>query len=96
MDEVLTEIKGQAALVAMDVTGSVIRQQLIPLTSPGLVGEVLAELGGESGLKCLVLGNFVKVITHIMNLTCLFLLEKSSSEEKSATTEGDTATEGED
>ncbi|XP_036842160.1 uncharacterized protein LOC118965558 isoform X3 [Oncorhynchus mykiss] len=36
VDEVLTEIKGQAALVAMDVTGSVIRQQLLPLTSPGL------------------------------------------------------------
>lgn len=51
MENVLTEIKGQAALVAMDMTGSVILQQLLPLASPGLVGEVLAELGRESGLE---------------------------------------------
>ncbi|XP_026229360.1 nucleolar protein 9 [Anabas testudineus] len=46
---VLTEVKGKAALVAMDRTGSITLQRLLPLSSPEQVGEVLAELGGESG-----------------------------------------------
>ncbi|XP_036842159.1 nucleolar protein 9-like isoform X2 [Oncorhynchus mykiss] len=98
VDEVLTEIKGQAALVAMDVTGSVIRQQLLPLTSPGLVGEVLAELGGESGLEFKTM-SCEKCGGHVVERALRQMprwREKSSSEEKSATTEGDTATEGED
>eukprot|EP00066_Takifugu_rubripes_P029110 XP_011618376.1 PREDICTED: nucleolar protein 9 [Takifugu rubripes] len=46
---VLTEVKGKAALVASDQTGSITLQRLLQLSSPEQVGEVLAELGGESG-----------------------------------------------
>lgn len=46
---VLTEVKGKAALVASDRTGSITLQRLLQLSSPEQVGEVLAELGGESG-----------------------------------------------
>ncbi|KAF7655344.1 hypothetical protein LDENG_00057100 [Lucifuga dentata] len=49
VENVLTEVKGKATLVAMDRTGSVTLQQLLPLASPDQVGEVMAELGGESG-----------------------------------------------
>ncbi|XP_054889821.1 nucleolar protein 9 isoform X1 [Poeciliopsis prolifica] len=46
---VLAEVKGKASLVATDRTGSITLQRLLPLSSPDRVGEVLAELGGESG-----------------------------------------------
>ncbi|XP_023150111.2 nucleolar protein 9 [Amphiprion ocellaris] len=49
VENVLTEVKGKATLVAMDRTGSITLQRLLPLSSPDQVGEVLAELGGESG-----------------------------------------------
>lgn len=49
VENVLTEVKGKAALVATDRTGSITLQRLLPLSSPDQVGEVLAELGGESG-----------------------------------------------
>lgn len=49
VENVLTEVKGKATLVAMDRTGSITLQRLLPLSSPQQVGEVLAELGGESG-----------------------------------------------
>lgn len=49
MENVLSEVKGKATLVAMDRTGSITLQRLLPLSSPEQVGEVLAELGGESG-----------------------------------------------
>lgn len=49
VENVLTEVKGKATLVAMDRTGSITLQRLLPLSSPEQVGEVLAELGGESG-----------------------------------------------
>ncbi|KAK2821944.1 hypothetical protein Q5P01_022009 [Channa striata] len=49
VENVLTEVKGKATLVAMDRTGSITLQHLFPLSSPEQVGEVLAELGGESG-----------------------------------------------
>lgn len=49
MGNVLSEVKGKAAMVAMDQTGSVTLQRLLPLSSPQQVGEVLLELGGESG-----------------------------------------------
>ncbi|XP_035490969.1 nucleolar protein 9 [Scophthalmus maximus] len=49
VENVLSEVKGKAALVAMDQTGSITLQRLLPLSSPEQVGEVLAELGGESG-----------------------------------------------
>ncbi|XP_029930123.1 nucleolar protein 9 [Myripristis murdjan] len=49
VENVLTEVKGKAVLVAMDRTGSVTLQRLLPLASPDQVGAVLAELGGESG-----------------------------------------------
>uniref|UniRef100_A0A3B3VEL2 NOP9 nucleolar protein n=1 Tax=Poecilia latipinna TaxID=48699 RepID=A0A3B3VEL2_9TELE len=47
---VLAEVKGKAGLVATDRTGSITLQRLLPLSSPDQVGEVLAELGGESGV----------------------------------------------
>lgn len=46
---VLAEVEGKAGLVATDRTGSITLQRLLPLSSPDQVGEVLAELGGESG-----------------------------------------------
>ncbi|XP_070775590.1 nucleolar protein 9 [Enoplosus armatus] len=49
VENVLTEVKGKATLVAMDCTGSITLQRLLPLSSLDQVGEVLAELGGESG-----------------------------------------------
>lgn len=49
VENVLTEVKGKATLIAMDRTGSITLQRLLPLSSPEQVGEVLAELGGESG-----------------------------------------------
>ncbi|XP_047444453.1 nucleolar protein 9 [Mugil cephalus] len=49
VENVLTEVKGKAALVAMDQTGSLTLQRLLTLSSLDQVGEVLAELGGESG-----------------------------------------------
>ncbi|KAK5859610.1 hypothetical protein PBY51_021155 [Eleginops maclovinus] len=49
VENVLTEVKGKAAVVAMDRTGSITLQRLLPLCRPDQVAEVLAELGGESG-----------------------------------------------
>ncbi|XP_074545013.1 nucleolar protein 9 [Halichoeres trimaculatus] len=49
VENVLTEVKGKATMVAMDRTGSITLQRLLPLSSLDQVGEVLAELGGESG-----------------------------------------------
>ncbi|KAM3604378.1 uncharacterized protein V6R79_010274 [Siganus canaliculatus] len=49
VDNVLMEVKGKASVVAMDRTGSVTLQRLLSLSTPAQAGEVLAELGGESG-----------------------------------------------
>lgn len=49
VDNVLTEVKGKATVVAMDRTGSIVLQRLLPLCRLEQVAEVLAELGGESG-----------------------------------------------
>lgn len=49
VENVLSEVKGKAALVAMDQTGSVTLQQLLQLSSLQQVGEVLLQLGGELG-----------------------------------------------
>lgn len=49
VENVLLEVKGKAALVAMNQAGSITLQRLLTLSSPDQVGEVLAELGGESG-----------------------------------------------
>ncbi|KAF3698948.1 Nucleolar protein 9 [Channa argus] len=46
---VLSEVKGKADVVAIDQTGSITLQHLLPLSTPEQVGELLAELGGESG-----------------------------------------------
>nr|XP_023660203.1 nucleolar protein 9 [Paramormyrops kingsleyae]XP_023660204.1 nucleolar protein 9 [Paramormyrops kingsleyae]XP_023660205.1 nucleolar protein 9 [Paramormyrops kingsleyae]XP_023660206.1 nucleolar protein 9 [Paramormyrops kingsleyae] len=46
---VLSEVKGRATLVALDVTGSVTLQRLLPLATPTQIGELLAELGGATG-----------------------------------------------
>ena len=44
MENVLAEVMGKAKVVAMDKTGSVTLQQLMPLASLDQVGAVLAEL----------------------------------------------------
>lgn len=49
VENVLAEVKGKASLVATDRTGSITLQRLLQLSSPEQVGDVLAELGGESG-----------------------------------------------
>ncbi|TNN74467.1 Nucleolar protein 9 [Liparis tanakae] len=51
VENVLSEVKGKAAVVAMDMTGSITLQRLLPLCSPGQVAEVLAELGGPEGAE---------------------------------------------
>ncbi|XP_071762560.2 nucleolar protein 9 [Centroberyx gerrardi] len=88
VENVLTEVKGKAALVAMDRTGSITLQRLLPLASPDQVGEVLAELGGESGsefkaVSCDRCGG------HIVEsaLRQMSRWTESSQKEPSATTE---------
>ncbi|XP_060762340.1 nucleolar protein 9 isoform X2 [Neoarius graeffei] len=49
VENVLSEVKGQADLVSTDMTGSLAVQRLLSLASPKQVAEVLAELGGETG-----------------------------------------------
>ncbi|XP_061111725.1 nucleolar protein 9 [Conger conger] len=49
VENVLTEVRGRALLVATDITGSITLQQLLPLAGPSQVGELLSELGGASG-----------------------------------------------
>uniref|UniRef100_A0A8C1SB94 Nucleolar protein 9 n=1 Tax=Cyprinus carpio TaxID=7962 RepID=A0A8C1SB94_CYPCA len=49
VENVLSEVKGQAVLVSMDMTGSVALERLLSLASPAQVAGVLAELGGETG-----------------------------------------------
>ncbi|XP_035286252.1 nucleolar protein 9 [Anguilla anguilla] len=49
VENVLSEVRGRALLVATDITGSVTLQRLLPLAGPSQVGEVLSELGGASG-----------------------------------------------
>ncbi|XP_051557463.1 nucleolar protein 9 [Myxocyprinus asiaticus] len=49
VENVLLEVKGKANLVAMDMTGSLALERLLSLAHPVQVGEVLAELGGETG-----------------------------------------------
>ncbi|KAK2868312.1 hypothetical protein Q7C36_000183 [Tachysurus vachellii] len=49
VENVLSEVKGQAGLVATDMTGSLALQKLLSLASLKQVTEVLVELGGETG-----------------------------------------------
>lgn len=49
VENVLSEVKGKAALVAMDMTGSLVLEGLLALASPAQVAEVLEELGGATG-----------------------------------------------
>ncbi|XP_066508727.1 nucleolar protein 9-like [Hoplias malabaricus] len=51
VENVLSEVKGKAALIAMDMTGSVALQKLLSLAEPAQAGMVLNELGGETGLE---------------------------------------------
>ncbi|KAM3865551.1 nucleolar protein 9 [Diretmus argenteus] len=90
VENVLSEVKGKATLVAMDMTGSVTLQQLLPLASPDQVGEVLAELGGESGsefktVSCDRCGGHIveSAIRQMSRWT------ESAQKEPSATTEGE-------
>ncbi len=53
MENVLSEVKGQAALVSTDMTGSVALERLLSLASPAQVADVLSELGSEfRGVSC--------------------------------------------
>ncbi|XP_073713916.1 nucleolar protein 9-like [Misgurnus anguillicaudatus] len=49
VENVLSEVKGKAGLVAMDMTGSLALEKLLSLATTVQVGEMLAELGGETG-----------------------------------------------
>lgn len=49
VENVLSEVKGKANLVAMDMTGSLALEKLLSLAPAVQVGEVLAELGGDTG-----------------------------------------------
>ncbi|XP_067308997.1 nucleolar protein 9 [Pseudorasbora parva] len=49
VQNVLQEVKGKAALVATDMTGSLVLQRLLPLANPAQVADVMAELGGDTG-----------------------------------------------
>ncbi|KAF7692421.1 nucleolar protein 9 [Silurus meridionalis] len=49
VENVLSEVKGQASLVTTDMTGSLALQKLLSSASPKQVAEVLSELGGETG-----------------------------------------------
>lgn len=49
VENVLSEVKGKAALVALDRTGSVTLQYLLPLASLDQVADLLKELAGETG-----------------------------------------------
>ncbi|XP_077472406.1 nucleolar protein 9 [Stigmatopora argus] len=48
VENVLSEVKGKARMVAMDRTGSMTLQRLLQLCSPEQVAKIMAELGGES------------------------------------------------
>ncbi|KAL0966345.1 hypothetical protein UPYG_G00294130 [Umbra pygmaea] len=89
VENVLAEVKGQAAVLALDVTGSVTLQRLLPLASPSQVGEVLAELGGESGSDLKMI-SYDKCGGHVVESALRQVSrwrENSSLEEKAATTE---------
>ncbi|XP_070701234.1 nucleolar protein 9 [Pempheris klunzingeri] len=88
VENVLTEVKGKATLVAMDQTGSITLQRLLPLSSPDQVGEVLAELAGELGSELKAVscdrcgGHVVESAVRQMSRWM-----ESSQKEPSATTE---------
>ncbi|KAJ8011751.1 hypothetical protein DPEC_G00061510 [Dallia pectoralis] len=91
VENVLAEVRGQAALVAMDVTGSITLQRLLPLASLSQVGELLAELGGESGsglktVSCDKCGGHIveSALRQMPRWT-----DKTSLDEQSATSEGE-------
>ncbi|XP_060899982.1 nucleolar protein 9 [Labrus mixtus] len=95
VENVLTEVKGKAALVAKDQTGSITLQRLLPLSSPDQVGELLVELGGESGsefkeVSCDKCGGHVveSAVRQMSRWT------ESSKKEPSATTEEEEEEEG--
>ncbi|KAL1281149.1 hypothetical protein QQF64_015749 [Cirrhinus molitorella] len=49
VENVLSEVRGKAAIISTDRTGSLTLERLLSLASPAQVAEVLAELGGETG-----------------------------------------------
>ncbi|KAG7319894.1 hypothetical protein KOW79_017037 [Hemibagrus wyckioides] len=86
VENVLSEVKGQAGLVSTDMTGSLALQKLLSLASLKQVSEVLAELGGETGsefktVSCDRCGGHVieSAIKQMVKWT-----EDSNSEEKSS------------
>lgn len=88
VENVLTEVKGKATVVAMDRTGSITLQRLLPLCNSDQVAEVLAELGGESGsefkaVSCDRCGGHV-VESAVRQIS---RWKESSQEESPATTE---------
>ncbi|KAK7945388.1 hypothetical protein WMY93_001116 [Mugilogobius chulae] len=49
VENVLSEVRGKAALVALDRTASITLQHLLPLTGLDQVAELLKEMAGETG-----------------------------------------------
>ncbi|XP_020509074.2 nucleolar protein 9 [Labrus bergylta] len=95
VENVLAEVKGKALLVAKDQTGSITLQRLLPLSSPDQVGELLVELGGESGsefkeVSCDKCGGHIveSAVRQMSRWT------ESSKKEPSATTEEEEEEEG--
>ncbi|XP_072524435.1 nucleolar protein 9 [Salminus brasiliensis] len=98
VENVLSEVKGKADLVATDRMGSVALQKLLSLAAPAQVGEVLAELGGETGsefkaVSCERCGG------HVVESALRQMVrwkEDTKSEEKSSskTKEGEESDEG--
>ncbi|XP_076847503.1 nucleolar protein 9 [Brachyhypopomus gauderio] len=89
VENVLTEVKGKAGLIATDMTGSLTFQKLLSLADPAQVGSMLAELGGETGsefksISCDRCGGHVieSAIKQVARCT-----EGSTSKEKSSTSD---------
>ncbi|XP_062843687.1 nucleolar protein 9 [Trichomycterus rosablanca] len=96
VENVLTEVREKAALVSMDMTGSLTLQKLLSLAELHQVGEVLAELGGESGtefktVSCDRCGGHVveSALRQMARWTEAGQSEKSSSENEQVDSEAE-------
>ncbi|KAI7809981.1 putative nucleolar protein 9 [Triplophysa rosa] len=86
VENVLAEVKGKANLVAMDMTGSLALEKLLSLATVVQVGEVLAEMGGDTGsefrrVACHPCGGHV--MESALRQTHRWTEENGSAEEKS-------------
>ncbi|XP_056600477.1 nucleolar protein 9 [Triplophysa dalaica] len=95
VENVLSEVKGKANVVAMDMTGSVALEKLLSLARVVQVGEVLAELGGDTGsefrrVACDPCGGHV--MESALRQTHRWTEEGGGAEEKSEAEEEDCGT----